>query len=124
MVLLKTLKKTNDMGIIDIRYNTHSKRWTAKPRFAFDAESYRNGAPSAEGNDPAGAVYNLCAKLPEDMARRLQIVCPERIYRSPEYEYMDDKCVEVDGHRPNGNEFAIRRSNYLTRKQIERMRNE
>lgn len=108
------------MGIIDIRYNWKTHRWTAKPRFViWEKGMIRHEAPTTEASDPASAVYELCRLLPEDYGRRLQIACPERMYRSPEYEYMDDKCIEIDGHIPSQREFDERRSKYLFRKQID-----
>ena len=105
-------------GIIDIRFDYKTRIWTAKPRFAYDAESYRNGAVSAQAKTPDQAVYALADKMPEDIKRQLLIACPERIYRSPEYEWMDDKCIEVDGHCPWRGEWAERRRKYLLDKEI------
>lgn len=55
------------------------------------------------------------------MARRVQLACPQRIYRSPEYEWMSDKCIEVDGHCPSRQEWQERRLAYMrkTNKSIE-----
>lgn len=105
-------------GTIDVRYNARTRKWVAKPRFVYDAETMKNGAPSVEGSTPAIAVYNLCELLPTEMARKLKIACPERLYRSPEYEWADDKCIDVDGHCPNRYEWADRRRLYLLRKTI------
>ena len=105
-------------GIIDIRFNQQTKRWTAKPRFAYDANSYKNGAASAESSDPSSAVWRLMDMLPEAIAQKLSLACPVRIYRSPEYEYMDDKCIEVDGHKPTQEEWGQRRRDYLLQKKL------
>ena len=105
-------------GIIDIRYNYKTRRWTAKPRFAWNAETYRNGIPSAEGLTPADAAYRIAELLPEEMGRRLSWGIPRRIYRSPEYEWMNDKCIEVDGHCPSRQEWAERHLAYQRAKAI------
>lgn len=103
-------------GIIDIRYNLKTRRWVAKPRFAYDRESYQNGAPSVEGLTPYLAAYNLTQLLPEELGRQLSQQIPHRIYRSPEYEWKDDKCVEMDGHCPYRYEWGQRRIKYLREK--------
>lgn len=105
-------------GIIDIRYNTRTRRWSAKPRFVYSRETMENGAPSAEGITPNLAVASLVALLPEEMGRKLQLANPERIYRSPEYEWVNDKCIEVDGHCPNRREWWDRRIAYERKKGI------
>lgn len=105
-------------GIIDIRYNVHTRRWTAKPRFVWSRETMEKGAPSVEGITPNLAVAELIPLLPEEMGRKLGIANPQRIYRSPEYEWKDDKCIEVDGHCPNRNEWGDRRRAYLRKKQL------
>lgn len=106
-------------GIIDIRFNYKQHIWTAKPRFSYDRDSFMNGAPSAEGCNYLDALYNLCALLPEDMANKIRIYSPRRIYRSPEYIWMNDKCIEVDGHCPNRIEWARRRSDFLREQKME-----
>ena len=105
-------------GIIDIRYNLNTRRWTAKPRFSWNAETYHNGVPSAEGTTPADAAYNIALLMPDEMGARLSRGIPRRIYRSPEYEWMDDKCIEIDGHCPSLEEWARRRDAYLRKKII------
>ena len=105
-------------GIVDIRFDFQKHVWRAQPRFAFDRESMLNGAPSAEGTSPQSALYALCDLLPLQMANDLQRYCPQRIYRSPEYIYMDDKCIEMDGHCPTREEWAIRRRAYMVQRSI------
>lgn len=100
-------------GIIQIRYNFKTKRWTAKPDFAHPAWGWKENAPSADAADSSTAIYNLCDLLPEDMAHSVQLACPERVYRSPEYEWMSDKCIEVDGHCPCRKEWWDRRLKYM-----------
>lgn len=100
-------------GIIDIRKNLKTGRWIARPRFSYDAESFKNGPASAEGLDPAGALYALSELMPEDKAIQIRRYCPERIYRSPEYVWMNDKCMELDGHCPRKEEWAKRRADFL-----------
>lgn len=102
-------------GIVDIKYNILTRLWTAKPRFAYDKESFENGAPQATGHTAAIAVYNLCDKLPEDMANQLRKYCPSRIYNSPESPMFTTgyKCIEVDGHCPNSDEWRSRRDEYI-----------
>lgn len=106
-------------GIIDIRYNPKTRRWVAKPRFVWDAETMKNGAPTAEGASPTAAAYEIAQLLPDEMGAKLSWHIPRRIYRSPEYEWMDDKCIEVDGHCPSRYEFQKRRATYLRKKEIE-----
>lgn len=101
-------------GIIDVRYNFKTKRWTAKPRFSYDSESYANGPASGDGIDPMGALYALANKLPLDLANKINTNVPRRIYRSPEYIWMNDKCLEIDGHCPGKEEWVRRRKNFLT----------
>ena len=111
-------RASNMAGIIDIRYDMRTRRWTARPTFGHPACGFADKAPSAEAGYPAGAVYELCRLLPEDMARRVQLACPQRIYRSPEYNYMDDKCIEVDGHCPRRDEWARRRLAYMRKNNL------
>ena len=100
-------------GIIDIRYDISRHIWTAKPRFASPDWGWADNAPSANGSTPYLAICELSSLLPIDMGRRLLANSPRRIYRSPEYEYMDDKCIDADGHLPNREEWARRRREYL-----------
>ena len=99
-------------GIIDIRKNIKTGRWVARPRFAWDMETIRNGVPSADGIDPEMALYNLSDFMPEDMANQIRLHC-HRSYRSPEYVWMYDRCMEMDGHCPRREEWAKRRADFL-----------
>lgn len=107
-------------GIIDIRYNIKTRRWTAQPRFAWDAETMANGAPSVDGITPSDAAMKIAELLPIEMGSKLSCQIPRRIYRSPEYEWVDDKCVEIDGHCPTKQEWADRYIVYRRSKEMQR----
>lgn len=98
-------------GIVDVRMCEKTGRWHAKPRFVFDRESMEHGAPSGEGSDPTTALYDLCRKMPLELANKIQMYC-HRMYRSPEYVWMNDKCMELDGHFPTREEWAKRRMDF------------
>ena len=101
---------------IDIRYNPETKRWTAKPRFHYDQESAFNGPKSGEGTTPDMAIHDLCRFLPPEMVRPIQVHTPQRIYYSPECDFMHGekaKCLDVDGHCPSQKEFEMRHFEWM-----------
>lgn len=101
-------------GIIDIRYNPSTKMWSAHPRFVYDQETMEHGAPTCVGQTLQQAFYDLCEKLPSDMANSLRANYPRRLYNSPERELGSiDRCIEVDGHCPSREEFNRRRFVYM-----------
>ena len=101
-------------GIIDIRYDHFRREWTAKPRFAYDAESYAHGAPSFTAPKLDQAFYGLCELLPVEMSRQLRLHFPRHMYASPERDLgSNDKCIEVDGHCPSQAEFNERHFRYM-----------
>ena len=108
-------------GIIDIRFNLKEKRWTAQPRFAYDAQSYQNGAAIGIGRFPDMALYDLCEKVPLNIANQIRIHMHNRTYASPERELGEiHKCLDLDGHRPTPDEFRRRHADYITEKKLGR----
>lgn len=108
-------------GIIDIRYNLHERRWEARPRFAYDAQSYREGPPTGIGRFPDVALYDLCNRVPLEIANSIRMYMDRRMYQAPERDLGENhRCLDMDGHRPTPDEFAKRHADYLLQKKLGR----
>lgn len=108
-LLTQQLKESKGMaGTIDIRFDHQKHIWTAKPRFAHAAWGW--DAPTAEGRSFYDAIANLTDKLPDEMANAVRMNTPRRIYRSPELIWVDDRCIDIDGHCPSREEYRQRRA--------------
>ena len=105
-------------GTIDIRFDYAKHIWTAKPRFADRAWGFN--PPSAEGRTYYDALANLTDKLPDEMANKVRMNSPRRIYRSPELIWMDDRCIDIDGHCPSREEYRQRRSAWEFKRSIDK----
>ena len=71
------------------------------------------------GRDFVSALEDLLRKMPEDIAMPISLMIPRHIYRSPEWEWPDDRCIETDGHLPGRAEYRSRRFDYIRKKEIE-----
>lgn len=109
-------------AIIDIRYNYHTKLWTAKPRFSYVGMPDPAHGIVHEASSPycETALEKLLRMMPEEIAAPISWYIPRRIYHSPEYEWMDDKCIETDGNCPNRWEWGERRRKYVIAQGIKR----
>ena len=71
-----------------------------------------------KGNTRFAALDDLIDKIPEELARPLSIHRHSRVYYSPESEWTDDRCVEIDGHCPARDEWRQRHEAWVRSKQI------
>lgn len=90
----------------------------ARPTFTCKGMDFNDPVPEGKWTDPWIAYLRLIPLLPESIREQAGSVDKWRMYRAPEYIHMDDRCVELDGHKPSRDEWARRRADFLLSRKL------
>ena len=90
----------------------------ARPTFVCPGMGYNDPKPEGIWSNPWTAFLRLIPYLPEPYQTKARGVDQWRMYRAPEYIHPGDRCVEIDGHKPNKTEWAKRRADFLLAKEL------
>lgn len=101
-----------------IRYNIEDHQYHAVPTFVCPGMGYNDPKPEGIWSNPWTAFLRLIPYLPEPYQTKARGVDLWRMYRAPEYIHPGDRCVDIDGHKPNKTEWAKRRADFLLARKL------
>lgn len=104
-------------GLIMIR-RERDGYFHARPTFVCEGMGYNDPKPEGKWTNPWMAFQRLIPLLPETIKKQAYGVDRWRMYHAPEYIDMSDRCVEIDGHKPDKLEWKRRRERFLLAKKL------